>query len=68
MGGGAGGAGGARALYPPLISDYNATVTDPVAQKSCNLWRRFFCALWGYISPLSNIVQANILLYLNLGI
>jgi hypothetical protein len=41
-----------------LAPNHNAT--DPVKQKSCNLRRRFFCALWEYISPLSNSPQTNL--------
>jgi hypothetical protein len=48
------------------VSDHNAT--DPVVLTSCNLRRRFFCAIWGYISLLSGIVQANVFWSINLDI
>jgi hypothetical protein len=46
-----------------LVSDHNAT--DPVMQKSCNLRRRFFCALWGLISPFSCFLKIKYLLFPN---
>jgi hypothetical protein len=48
------------------ISVFDHSATDPVMQTNCNLWRRFFCALWVRFSPLTT--QANIFCYLNLDI
>jgi hypothetical protein len=50
-----------------LVSVHNAT--DPIiVQKRCNLRRRFFCALWRFISPLFSILQAIIFYSLSLCI
>jgi hypothetical protein len=49
-----------------LVSDHNAT--DPVMQKSCNLWRKFICALYWLISPLSSFISIKYIYFLALDI
>jgi hypothetical protein len=46
------------------VSDHNAT--DTVMQKSCNLWRRLFCALYWRISPFSSFISIKYIYFLTL--